>query len=425
MMSARADEASRAPPPRRFRYRLFLILALASVSPLLLAGLGAWVLLEGALTVAPPLGALLDRAAMQIEGTEPEAQLVGDLRRAELHLVQADLARRQLLERAPLFFVSALLAAVAGAGVLAFLVGRRLSRPVEELSSAMARYGRGELEAPVSLAAGPDEFRYLADQMSRMGRELRAGRERLRVSEAAAAWRDAARALAHDLKNPLTAMRMALARLNRPGRTEVALEEAAALLQEELEVLYRMSQSFSEYARLPAPKSQPLDFGALVRDVCTLYEEEANGQDGPRGPAPRLRFDASGESPISGDSDQLRRAVGNLVRNAIEASPPAAAIEVRVDPVETGGLRPEVRLTIRDRGPGLAERPTEADLLRGLPSHKAPGQRGLGLPIAHRIFHEHAGSLHLEPAEGGGTVAVVALPLRRDLGQVVQTRVAS
>lgn len=422
---ARADDASRALPPRRFRYRLFLILALASVSPLLLAGLGAWALLEGALTVAPPLGALLDRAALQIEQTHPGAALVGDLRLAELHLVQADLARRQLLERAPLFFVTALVASVSGAGVLAFLVGRRLSRPVEELSAAMARFGRGELEAPVSVATGPDEFRYLGDQMSRMGQELRAGRERLRVTEAAAAWRDAARALAHDLKNPLTAMRMALARLTRPGRTELALEEAAALLQEELEVLYRMSQSFSEYARLPAPKPQPLDFSALVRDVCTLYEEEANGQDGPRGPAPRLSFESRGESPISGDSDQLRRAVGNLVRNAIEASPPAAAIDVRIEAGEAAAQHPTVRLTIRDRGPGIDHRPNQADLLRGLPSHKAPGQRGLGLPIAHRIFHEHTGSLQLEPAQGGGTVAVVSLPLRRDLAQAPHTRVAS
>ena len=80
-----------------------------------------------------------------------------------------------------------------------------------------------------------DELDYLAIELNRLGRQLRAQRERLQVTEALAAWREAARALAHDLKNPLTAMRMALGRLTRPGRTEAALAESVALLQEELD----------------------------------------------------------------------------------------------------------------------------------------------------------------------------------------------
>jgi two-component system nitrogen regulation sensor histidine kinase NtrY len=388
-------------PPRRFRRRLLLILAAAGLGPLLVWGWLGQSLLEGALAVAPPVGGLLGQAGEALERAGGDPRLVTDLRSGELHLAQADLARRRLLERAPLSFLIALSLSAVLVGLAAWLIGRRLSRPVEALATAMARYGRGELDHQVHVSGRGDELDYLAVELNRMGRELALQRERLRASEALAAWRDTARALAHDLKNPLTAMRMAIGRIVRPGRTGQAVEESVSLLQEELDVLIRMSQSFSEFARLPEPQPRPVDLGALVEEVTALYRAES--------PAGGLQV-ATGLHPVVlADADQLRRALGNLLKNAIEASGQrGGAIDVDLAPAEAAS---RVAITVRDRGPGIAAAVEGVDLMRGLRSSKTAGSRGLGLPIAYKIIHDHGGRLRLEPAGGGGTRAVIELPL--------------
>ena len=184
-------------------------------------------------------------------------------------------------------------------------------------------------------------------------------------------------------------MRMALGRLTRPGRTEAALAESVALLQEELDVLIRMSGSFAEFARLPEPVRRPLDVTALVEEVGRLYQPECPGGG--------LEVTSAGPIAVLGDGDQLRRAVGNLVKNAIEASRaggssgPVALSVLPADPAL-------VRIEVRDHGPGIAAPVEGPELIRGLRSAKAGGQRGLGLPIAHKIVHDHGG----RPAAGAG-----------------------
>jgi two-component system nitrogen regulation sensor histidine kinase NtrY len=397
-------EQARRPlrPPRRFRRRLLIILAAAGLGPLAVWGLLGQSLLEGALAVAPPVGSLLHRAGEALERSGADPRLTEDLRLGELHLAQADLARRRLMERVPLSFLVALLVSAALVGLGAWLFGRRLSRPVEELARAMARYGRGELDHQVRVSGRGDELDYLAVELNRMGRELAIQRERLRRSEALAAWRDTARSLAHDLKNPLTAMRMALGRLVRPGRTSEAVEESVSLLQEELDVLIRMSQSFSEFARLPDPRPRPLDLGSLVEEVAGLYRAES--------PRAGLEVRTQVRPVVLGDGDQLRRALGNLLRNAIEAASRngGGTIDVELSRGEDPG---RVVIGVRDRGAGLAAPVDGNELMRGLHSSKVAGSRGLGLPIAYKIIHDHGGHLRLEPAHGGGTRAVIELPV--------------
>jgi two-component system nitrogen regulation sensor histidine kinase NtrY len=403
--------------PRRFRRRLLIVLAAVGLLPLLVLGSLGRSLLEGALAVAPPVGPLMGQAAAALDGTPGQAPLAAQLRAAEAHLMQADLARRLLLEMAPVSFLLALSASALLVGVGAWLLGRRLSRPIETLAAAMARYGRGELDAAIEPSGRGDELDFLAVELNRMGRELARQRARLQVTEALAAWRDAARALAHDLKNPLTAMRMALGRLTRPGRSEGAVVEAVSLLQEELDVLIRMSQTFTAFARLPAPQRRPVDLAALVTDLGTLYEPES-------APA-RLVIEIAARPLVSADPDQLRRALGNLIKNAIEASRAAAGgagtITLAVAPGDAAGSA-EVR--IRDQGKGLAAPLEGADLMRGLSSAKAGGERGLGLPIAHKIIHDHGGRLRLLPAATGGALAVVELPVEPAVAPAVESPVA-
>jgi nitrogen fixation/metabolism regulation signal transduction histidine kinase len=349
--------------------------------------------------VAPPLEALLARSAEALERRDADRPLVDELRGAELALAQAELARRRLLERLPRDFLLALLATVALVAAAAWVLGRRLSRPVEALAQGMARYARGELAHEVRIPGGGrlDEFAFLARELSGMGRELAAQRARLQVTEQLAAWRDVARTMAHDLKNPLTAMRMALARLARPGRAEEAVTEAVSLLQQELEVLIRLTQSFSDFARLPDPQRRPLDLAALVEEVAALYRDQSPGAG--------LEVQAAVRPIVVGDADQLRRAFGNLIKNALEAGEAHDPVRVELRRSAGGG----VEVLVRDAGKGIAAAVEGVDLVRGLGSAKAPGRRGLGLPIAQKIVHDHGGRLRLSPRSPRGTDAVVEL----------------
>jgi nitrogen fixation/metabolism regulation signal transduction histidine kinase len=300
-----------------------------------------------------------------------------------------------------MLLAAVLLASTAVLTAAAVLLGRALTRPVSTLTQGMWAYARGDLSVQLPAPDAPrDELQFLLVQFNRMGRELAAQREHLKAAEQIAAWQDVARALAHELRNPLTAMKLALARLSRPDAPPDAtrLAESVALLQEEVELLMRMTRSFSDFARLPSPRFQPVALRPLLSEVCALYQGTSSVP---------VELEPGPEPTLSADPDGLRRLFGNLLKNATEASAPGAA-PVRLS-VEA--LPSSIRVAIRDGGSGIAEVLEGPALTRGLFSTK-PGGSGLGLPIAQKITHEHGGTLRLEPAPGGGTLALVELPLR-------------
>jgi nitrogen fixation/metabolism regulation signal transduction histidine kinase len=389
-----------ASPPVRFRRRLLAVMLAAGLVPLVLMGLLAQSALERLLSVSiAPVERVLDDVSADLERRGISQ---APLDEARLNLAQAELARRALVRRVPMFIAALVLGTAAVLALAAVLLGRALSRPVTTLTQGMATYARGDLSVRLPAPEHPrDEFQFLFAGFNRMGQELLAQRERLKAAEQVAAWQDIARALAHELKNPLTAMKLSLARLSRsetsapPDATRIS--EAVALLQEEVELLMRMTQSFSAFARLPAPRFQPVALRALLAEVCTLYQGTS--------PVP-LELAPGPELTLQADPDGLRRLFGNLVKNATEASSSSASpVHLAVEP------RPDsLRVTIRDGGAGIPTVLEGAALTRGLFSTK-PGGSGLGLPIAQKIAHEHGGTLRLEPAPGGGTLALVDLPL--------------
>lgn len=386
--------------PARFRRRLLAVMLAAGLVPLVLMGLLAQSALERLLSVSiAPVERVLEDVSADLER---QGLSQASLDEARLNLAQAELARRALVRRVPMFITALVLGATAVLALAAVLLGRALSRPVTTLTQGMTAYARGDLSVRLPAPEHPrDEFQFLFAGFNRMGQELLAQRDRLKAAEQIAAWQDVARALAHELKNPLTAMKLSLARLSRtdaaspPDPTRIS--EAVALLQEEVELLMRMTQSFSAFARLPAPRFQPVALRPLLAEVCTLYQGTS--------PVP-VELAPGPELTLHADPDGLRRLFGNLVKNATEASSPGASpVHLSVE------SRPDsVRVTVRDGGAGIPTVLEGAALTRGLFSTK-PGGSGLGLPIAQKIAHEHGGSLRLEPAPGGGTLALVDLPL--------------
>jgi nitrogen fixation/metabolism regulation signal transduction histidine kinase len=403
-----------ARPPRRFRLRLLALMLGASLLPVAILGVIGEAVLEraGALSLGP-LEGLLERVDEEL-GKRPapagaEPGLRADLDAARLSLGQAELARRSLARRAPGVLLAILALSAAAAGLAAFLFGRTLARPVERLAEGMLRYARGDLAHRLPGSDRGDELALLVGQFNRMGDELEAERARLQRAEQLAAWQEVARVMAHDLKNPLTAMKLALGRLARdPSATTPRVAESIALFEEEVERLQRMTQSFSEFARLPPLTLADVALGPLCAEVCALYA----------GQAVRVSFAGGPAITVRADADQLRRALGNLVKNAVEASGDSSAeansstSEVRVS-MTTEGRRVVVR--VKDAGAGLPGPLEGAALARlvaaGGGKSDKPGGSGLGLPIAYKIAHEHGGELRLVPGEPRGAVALLSLPV--------------
>lgn len=399
---------SSTPPPPRFRRRLLAVMLLAGLVPLVLLGVVTQGVLERVLSVSvAPVEAVLDDVSVSMErqGLSRDA-----LDEARLNLAQAELTRRALARRVPAFIAVLVLVSGCVLALAAVLLGRALTKPVTTLTEGMWAYARGDLSVRLPTVDPPrDELQFLLGQFNRMGQELVAQRERAKSAEQIAAWQDVARALAHELKNPLTAMKLSLARLSRSDPASPAdatrISESVALLQEEVELLMRMTQSFSTFARLPVPHFQDVPLRPLLSEVCSLYARTS---------AVPVELVPGPEVSLRADPDGLRRLFGNLVKNATEASSEGAPpVRVSLEPAATGG----VRVTVADGGSGVPGVLEGAALTRGLFSTKPEGS-GLGLPISQKITHEHGGQLRLEPVPGGGTLASVELPLVPPLPQV-------
>ncbi|MBS2024071.1 MAG: HAMP domain-containing protein [Deltaproteobacteria bacterium] len=402
-------------PPRRFFFRLLAVMVGCALLPLLLLGLALERTASGAMTLSlAPLDPVLERA--QRSASPQDQQLAAELRETRLNLLQAELARQALERRLPWIIGVALLFTAALALGASIVLGRAVVSPIDRLAQgridvAAGAKGRRVPESRV-LDAEADELELLVRQFNRMSSELAAQGARLEVTQNLAAWQDVARGLAHELKNPLTAMKLALARVGRvaekgPGADDAErLREATALLTDEIELLLRMTESFSQFAKLPPPSSARVELGALAREVCALWGEGAVV------PVECVVAAASAEAVVRGDPDQLKRLLGNLIKNALEAStaqsgPVQVEVSVRAN---------EATVSVRDRGAGIGRALEGPDLLRGLGSTKPQGS-GLGLPIAHKIAHDHGGRFRLSPREGGGTEAQIVLPLaQREAG---------
>jgi two-component system nitrogen regulation sensor histidine kinase NtrY len=218
-----------------------------------------------------------------------------------------------------------------------------------------------------------------------------------------AAWREVARRLAHEIKNPLTPIQLSAERLRRhftgaSPQTRELVEECTTTIVGEVESLKGLVDEFSQFARMPSPRAAPTDVHALLTDVLALYRGIFPGVD------LRPRFTAA-LPHVSVDQEQIRRVIINLIDNAVEAMEQRGVIDVETQHIEPAKL---IRIVIADNGPGIP--PAERDKLF-LPyySTKQRGS-GLGLAIVRRIVVEHGGSIDVSDNVPRGTRFAVELP---------------
>jgi two-component system, NtrC family, nitrogen regulation sensor histidine kinase NtrY len=218
-----------------------------------------------------------------------------------------------------------------------------------------------------------------------------------------AAWREVARRLAHEIKNPLTPIQLSAERMRRKltdldvARTDL-VQECTTTIIGEVEALKSLVDEFSQFARMPAPRAVPTDLHQLVNDSLALYD----------GLFAEVRFDRRlgvGLPQVRVDPEQMRRVLINLVDNAIEAMNRTGTIVIETMHDAKDNL---VRLVVSDDGPGIPESEREKLFL---PYYSTKGRgSGLGLAIVRRIVAEHGGSIEVTENVPRGTRFTIELP---------------
>jgi nitrogen fixation/metabolism regulation signal transduction histidine kinase len=284
--------------------------------------------------------------------------------------------------------------------VAATLLSRRLARqisyPLQRLTDGTRKVAAGNLEHRVDVEA-PGEIGELVGAFNNMTTELETSKEDLMRAERVAAWQGVARRLAHEIKNPLTPITLAMHRINKHSQ-DPAIADAVTTVLEEAGNLKRLANEFSEYARLPEPKKEPVDLPDLVDGVCDLYIQPDRVK--------LVRRDDDGPHVVIGDAGLLRQVVANLVKNAVAAMGETGTLEI-----ELTRHSQRVTMSLGDNGPGLPD-PVE-QVFAPYYTTKESGT-GLGLAIARKIVEDHGGRLNAENAAGGGAVFRLELPVEQE-----------
>ena len=295
---------------------------------------------------------------------------------------------------------------VAAAGILlgvalSWWAAARVTRPMLRLADSAGRVAAGDWNTTVDVSSA-DEIGTLARAFNRMTGELVAQRERLVQAERVSAWRELARRLAHELKNPLfplqiTVENMLRARDRSPEQFDEVFREGTATLLAELAQLKQIVGRFSDFAKMPAPEIQPVEFNALITDTLKLFA----GQLAQARVQAVMELDAAIRT-VPVDPEQMTRVLRNLVLNAIDAMPEGGTLTVRTEAVSGG-----VRLAINDTGQGLT--PEEcARLFTPYYTTKTHGT-GLGLAIVQSVVSDHGGRISVESEKGKGSTFRIEL----------------
>ncbi|MFH1278222.1 MAG: ATP-binding protein [Candidatus Eisenbacteria bacterium] len=296
-------------------------------------------------------------------------------------------------------FVLVYAALIGLAVIVGAYLARRMARPLEGLVASTKRVAAGDLETRVAVT-GQGETRDLEEAFNRMVERLGGQRAELARLERKAAWRDLARALAHEIKNPLTPIQLAVQEMrDRYGGDdetyETFLAEAAAIVDEEVENLRRLTREFSEFARLPEPKPERGDLRDVLGEVVRLYGEDKVALESPHGRVEALF-----------DGEEIRRALINLVDNGLAACREAERPERVV--IRARGNRTGAEIAVIDEGAGIDAGDRERIFEPNFTTKR--GGMGLGLAIVEGIVAAHRGAVELESAPGKGTTFTIHLP---------------
>ena len=296
---------------------------------------------------------------------------------------------------------------------LGFLLARAITRKASELSSVMARVAHGDLNVRAR-TLGRDELGQLAEAFNGMLDELQRAQDRLAYLQRIGAWQEMARRIAHEIKNPLTPIQLAVQQLRDkdPGLSPAfssMLRTSVEVVEDEIAALRRMVSSFSQFAKVPEVSLETIELGRVLEEFERAYghltEEETDVLE-VRGPDAPVR--------IEGDRQLLKQALVNLVENAVLSAREHSDAPVRVE-VTANVQDDSVLLHIDDNGPGIPESKRQS-VFEPYETTREEGT-GLGLAIVKKVVLDHGGEVYAQDSHLGGARFVLRLPRPESSGK--------
>lgn len=317
---------------------------------------------------------------------------------------QASIEAGQARMTAYLFGI--LLVLLVGIGVGAALLANQLTRPLSRLRKGLVAVGAGKISEPLPVETR-DELGELAETFNQMQAMLEDSRRQLAQQERELAWREMAQQVAHEIKNPLTPMKLSIQHLRRSYPEEngsdkfgKSLDRIATTLVEQIDALSRIAGDFSSFASLPVRKPEHADLHEVIREAAELFANESEREE-----EIEFAFKAD-KSVVLADREETRRVFINLFKNALQAVPRDR------DPVigvETSLADNHIHCAISDNGAGISEELRERIFQPNF-STKSSGM-GLGLAIVRKAVEATGGSISFTTETGVGTTFSITFPL--------------
>ncbi len=288
------------------------------------------------------------------------------------------------------------------AALVAYIMAMRITGPLNLIRQQMGLVKLGLPNSPIEWQHN-DEIGLLISQYNKMILELEESTARLAEGERQGAWKEMAKQVAHEIKNPLTPMKLSLQHLQyaiqrKDENLEEKIKKITELLITQIDSLSAMAEEFSSFAKMPEPKMEKTELAGVLDSVIHLFEKEQN-----------VTFDYKAlpaETHVMADQHQLGRVFTNIIKNAVQAIPEdrKGLIRIRAT-IDTG----RVVISFEDNGSGIPEN-LRKQIFSPNFSTKNSGM-GLGLAISKRIVELFGGVIDFQSIEGKGTTFVVKLPI--------------
>ena len=300
-----------------------------------------------------------------------------------------------------LTYINIILILLGIALVFVMSVTKRLTQPLSLIQNKLGDLKIDQKNEPIEWK-GNDEIGALVRQYNQLIVELEKSAAELKRTTTESAWRGVARQVAHEIKNSLTPMRLSVQLLQRNidnGKaTPEQIQRTTNTLIEQIDALSDIASSFSRYAKLPENHPQPLDLAELVGNVVNLYDNAENITFS-------YLFDKEKDHTFNGDKTNLNSAVGNLVKNAVQAigSKLDGKIEVALQSTETAFI-----ISVKDNGKGIKDEDKDRIFLPNFTTKS--GGSGVGLSLTYNIVQAAGGTISFESQEGEGAYFKIVLP---------------
>jgi len=298
------------------------------------------------------------------------------------------------------FFIPPLLMTM----IIAISFTRRITSPIAELTEATRRVAEGDFSVQILSRRG-DELGLLVRSFNAMVQDLEKSRTALVKAEKISIWQNMAQQLAHEIKNPLTPIKLSAERVlrrwrNDPEQVGVIIEDSMMAIIQETEGLSTLLNEFRTLSKPMEPSKSSIKFGEVIPELISPYQSSH----------PKVMFDiahVSGDLVVKIEKIRFSGILTNLIINAIDAMDGRGSIEIRTDLVKKKGVQ-YCRISVKDSGKGISGQEAE-QVFTPYFTTKESGT-GLGLSIVERIVNDHGGSIWFNSSEGIGTVFFVDLP---------------